>query len=137
MSSRALVIPMLLALANPLTVASAQDSGPIDLSEPGHAPICRTDTSKIPGCIKAPHPTYAPDPDPNQVRKARHGGTVQVSLVVDTGGLPNDVKVAQGASPDLDKAAVDSVKKWKFAPATRDDKPVPVRIKVVVSIKIN
>lgn len=137
MSCRALVVLLFLSLAMPLAVASAQDSAPIDLSGPGRAQICRADNSNIPGCIKAPHPTYDPYPDPNKVRKARHGGVVWVSLVVGADGLPNDVKVAQGASPELEEAAVDSVKKWKFAPATRDGKPVPVRIKVEVSIRIN
>ena len=56
-------------------------------------------------------------------------------VTVGKDGLPHDVKVGQSLAPDLDKAAVDSVKKWKFVPAKKDGKPVPVRINVEVAFR--
>ena len=53
-------------------------------------------------------------------------------LVVGADGLPRDVAVKAPLSPALDAAAVDAVKKWKFSPATRNGKPVPVAIAVMV-----
>ena len=38
-----------------------------------------------------------------------------------------------GVSP---QAAMDAVKKWKFSPAMRDDKPVAVQIKVEVNFHL-
>ena len=101
MTSRALCVPLLL-----LGTAIAQDSAPISLSGKDHPPICRGKGSDAPGCITAPHATYAPDPEyPKKESKARHRGTVVLELIVDRDGLPRDIKVSQPLSRDFDKAA--------------------------------
>lgn len=128
------VLVLLLVLSG---TAVAQDSAPIDLSEKGHAPICRGNDSDASGCITAPHATYAPEPTyPNKERKARHMGIVIVGLVVGSDGLPRDITVSRPLSPDFDAAAIDAVKKWKFSPATKDGKPMPTAIKVEVSFHL-
>jgi TonB family protein len=59
-----------------------------------------------------------------------------LQLVVGTDGLPSDIKVDRGLTPELEKAAIDAVKKWKFTPANKDGHPVPVQIKVEVSFNL-
>jgi protein TonB len=59
-----------------------------------------------------------------------------VDLIVGSDGLTRDVKIDRGVTPALDKAAVDTVRKWKFTPATKDGRPVAVQIKVEVSFKL-
>jgi len=132
MTPRALLLPLLL-----LGTAIAQDSAPISLLGKDHVPICRGRDSDAPDCITAPHTTYAPDPDyPEKERKARRMGTVVLELVVGSDGLPHDITVAHPLSSKFDAAAIDAVKKWKFTPASKDGKPVPVRINVEVSFHL-
>jgi len=118
-------------------IAIAQESTPIDMSGKDHPPTCRGKASDAPGCITAPHATYAPDADyPEKARRAKDRGVVLVDLVVGTDGLPHDVKIFRGATPALDQAAIDAVKRWKFTPAAKDGHPVAVQTKVEVSFKL-
>jgi TonB family protein len=132
MTLRVLLVALLL-----LGAAVAQQDEPVVLSGEGHPPICHSKTTDAPGCVTAPHTTYAPDPKyPEKARKARDRGNVVLQLVVSPDGLPRDIKVDRGLTPDLDKAALDAVKGWQFAPATRDGHPVAARIKVEVSFRL-
>ena len=132
MNPRVVIVLLLL-----LGAAIAQDSTPILLSGKDHPPICRGKDSDAPGCITAPHATYSPEPDyPEKELEARHQGTVILSLVVDSQGLPRDVVVSHTLTPKLDKAATDTVKKWKFSPATKDGKPVATKIDVEVAFRL-
>ena len=58
-------------------------------------------------------------------------------LIVGGNGVPREIGVVRSLSPDLDAAAVDAVAKWKFAPATKDGKPVTSQINVEVSFRHN
>jgi periplasmic protein TonB len=107
--------------------------------------LCQDDSTKaapepiyrVGGGVKAPSVTYSPDPEfPEKERKAGHQGPVLLGLVVHSDGLPGDIKVLRTLSPKLDKAAIDAVKKWRFSPATRDDKPVAVLINVEVNFHL-
>jgi TonB family protein len=133
MTSRSLLLPLLF-----LGTVIAQDSAPpVSLSEKDHPPICRGKESDAPGCITAPHATYAPEPEyPKKESKARHRGTVLLELVVDRDGLPRNVEVSRPLSPDFDEAAINAVKTWRFTPATQDSKPIATRIKVEVSFRL-
>jgi len=132
MTPRILLVSLLLS-----GTAIAQDSAPISLLGKDHVPICRAKESDAPGCVTAPHATYAPDPEyPKKESKARHRGTVILELVVDRDGLPRDIKVSQSLSRDFDKAAVNTVKTWKFSPATKDGKPVAAVINIEVSFHL-
>ncbi len=82
---------------------------------------------------KPPRATYTPDPDyPTKGRNGLTGGTVVLGVVVGREGLPRDVEVVRSLSPGFDQAAINGVKKWRFAPATKDGNPVAVRMNVEV-----
>jgi len=132
MTPRAIFLPLLF-----LGAAIAQDSSPIRLSGKDASRICHGKISDAPDCITAPHANYLPDPQyPEKERKARHQGTVVLTIVVGTDGLPRDIKVSRTLSPEFDKAAIDAVKKWKFTPATRDSKPIAVEIDVEMAFRL-
>ena len=57
------------------------------------------------------------------------------SLIVGSDGLPRDIRVGRSLSPEFDESAIDAVKKWKFAPATKDGKPVAVEINIEINFK--
>lgn len=89
-----------------------------------------------PGMV-APKPIYQPEPEFSEAsRKKKKQGSVNISLVVGTNGLPRDLKVTCSSLPDSNQNAIDAVKQWKFAPATQDGKPVAVAIAVEVSFHL-
>lgn len=59
-----------------------------------------------------------------------------VSAVIDTDGLPKEIKVVSGLGLGLDEAAVGAVRQYRFKPATtKDGRPVKVAINVEVNFK--
>jgi protein TonB len=85
--------------------------------------------------VKGPRPIYAPDPDfPEKARKEHPKEKIVLRLVVGSNGLPRDIRVQSSLSPELDEAATNAVKKWKFAPATKDGQPAAVKIDVEIML---
>ena len=74
---------------------------------------------------------YAPGP---RLRKIQ--GNVFLSLIVNADGTVRDPKVTQSLDKDLDKKALECVAKWKFEPATKDGKPVAMRVAVEVNFHL-
>jgi TonB family protein len=87
--------------------------------------------------ITAPQPLYHPDPEyTDRARRKKINGIVILSLVVASNGLVRDARVTTGLDKDLDNQALKAVRTWKFEPATKDSKPVAVRISVETSFHI-
>ncbi|MDN4754339.1 energy transducer TonB [Porphyromonadaceae bacterium W3.11] len=64
-------------------------------------------------------------------------GRVMVSFIVEKDGSVTDVKVARGVDPNLDKAAVEVVKKLpKWKPGMQTGKPVRCRYALPVTFKL-
>ncbi len=59
-----------------------------------------------------------------------------LSIVVTAEGTVRDPQVTRGLDKDLDKNAVECVKKWKFEAATKDGKPVATHVAVEVSFHV-
>ncbi len=69
-------------------------------------------------------------------RKAGVEGSVVLWLIVDADGLPQQIKVQRSLGMGLDEEAVRAVKQWRFQPAIKDGKPVPVMINVQVNFRL-
>ena len=83
--------------------------------------------------IDQPRPPY-----PAAATRAREEGTVVVRVDVGADGVPTDAKVETSSrSRDLDRAAVEAVKGWKFEPALKDGKPVAASANVPVEFKLD
>jgi TonB family protein len=68
---------------------------------------------------------------PEYTDRARRGavrGIVLLRFVVSSKGLPLRITVAKGLEEDLDQAAVNALKEWRFSPALKDKKPVAVEM---------
>ena len=90
------------------------------------------------GCRISP-PRTIEDPAPEYTegaRKRKIQGAVVLWLVVNAQGLPEQIKVKRSIDSGLDPNAVDTVKRWKFEPATRDGNPVAVAINVEVNFRL-
>lgn len=58
--------------------------------------------------------------------------SVLVSAVIDIKGKPQSVKAIRSAQKNFDQSAINSVRGWRFRPATCDGAPIPAQIYVEV-----
>ncbi len=88
--------------------------------------------------VTAPSKMYCPDPPYTpEARRDRIEGIVVLWIVVDTQGNVSDVQETSAPLGEgLDQSAMDTVKKWRFNPATRDGIAVPVRVNVQISFRL-
>jgi TonB family protein len=87
--------------------------------------------------VKAPRALSTPEPKYSKIaRKKKIEGVVTLSVVVGIDGRVHDVKVEKSLEPSLDANAIEVVKTWKFAPATKDGRPVAVAMRLEVDYKL-
>lgn len=93
---------------------------------------------KVGDGVSPPKLVHAVDPYyPKKIGKKLHiQGHCVLSLVVDTNGMPNHIRVAQPLNPVLDMNAITAVSQYRFEPALYQGKPVPVLINIQVSYRI-
>jgi TonB family protein len=84
-----------------------------------------------PKAVYQPNPDYAERP-----RRKKLQGVVVLSMIVSADGTVRDPQVTQSLDKDLDKKAVECVKKWRYEPATKDGKPVAMRVAVEVDFRL-
>lgn len=78
-----------------------------------------------PKAIHSPDPTYPDLPADTEPR-----GVVVMLIGVNAHGHVGPVQVVRSSAPVFEKSAVDTVKSWRFKPAKKDGKSVPVQITV-------
>lgn len=76
-------------------------------------------------------PTY-----PELAKKIGAQGLVVIECVIATDGSVRDPKVVRGAHPLLDKAALEAVRQWKFAPGRMGERPVDVLFNLTVRFEL-
>jgi TonB family protein len=85
-----------------------------------------------PEILNSPKPIYT-----ELARRASITGTVILEAVIDENGNVTEARVLKGLPMGLDRAAVEAVKTWKFAPAVRHGVPVPVYYVLTVNFQID
>jgi protein TonB len=89
------------------------------------------------GGVSNPVLVYAPDPEfSDEARRAKYQGVCVVSLIVDSQGNPQRVRVVRPLGMGLDEKALEAVRQYKFKPAVFQGKPVPVEINIEVNFRI-
>ena len=84
----------------------------------------------VPG-IKPPKAIHAPDPKfPDLPPDAEPHGVVVMLVGVNSKGHVAAVRVLRSDERAYEQTAVATVKKWKFKPAEKSGRPVPVQITV-------
>src|SRR6185437_6974893 len=103
------------------TVAGPGD-GPGSLSgPPGTGPGGRgRGKMTLPELLTPSEPEYT-----EEARRAKLQGTVGLTIVVSADGRVTSVEVTHGLGLGLDERAIETVKAWRFRPATMDGKPIP------------
>jgi periplasmic protein TonB len=88
---------------------------------------------KPPQAISSPQPDFSAD-----TRRGRFNGVVVVTGYVGTDGKFHDAKVLRSIGDSvLDAKVLGAVKKWRFHPCTRDDKPVSCTINIDTAIRLD
>ena len=98
---------------------------------PGTAAPATANAQPMPIAGQSPPPAY-----PAAALRRGEAGSVVVRVEVDATGYPNNVTVIQrSGSRELDRAATDAVRRWRFSPAVSNGQPVPGSIEVPFDFK--
>lgn len=80
---------------------------------------------------RSPEPQY-----PATALRRGEGGDVLLRVNVGADGVPGEIDfVRRSSSRELDRAAQDAVRRWRFEPATRNGKAVPAVVEVPIEFK--
>jgi len=71
-----------------------------------------------------------------EARKARFQGTVVLDTIVLEDGTVQIVKIARRIGFGLEERAIAAVLQWRFRPARRNGKPVPVALNIEVNFNL-
>lgn len=95
------------------------------------SPTLKDQSVKAPRALDTPEPKYS-----KSARKQKIEGVVTLSVIIGTDGKAHNVKVVKSLEPSLDANAIEAVKSWKFAPATKDGRPVAVEMRLEIDYKL-
>lgn len=83
--------------------------------------------------LSQPQPTI-----PDELRGEALAKTFVAEFRVGMDGMPDEIKVAQSTgNRDLDRIALETAKRWRFKPATRDGQPIESRIRLHIEFQVN
>jgi TonB family protein len=86
----------------------------------------------VPGVVP-PERIYAPRPAYTEAaRLARIEGLMVLRAIIDRQGRVRDVQVVRGLPLGLVESAVSTVGRWRYRPATRDNRPVEVYLTITI-----
>jgi protein TonB len=96
------------------------------------APVAAAAADSAPRLLSSPAPRY-----PRNAQRRGIGGTVLLRVHVGTDGKPEDIDLIEGSgSHDLDRAAAEAVRRWRFAPAMRGGQPVEAAVQVPITFNL-
>ena len=89
------------------------------------------------GGVSQPVPIFTPEAEfSDEARRQKYQGVCLISLIIDEQGNPQNLRVIQRLGMGLDEKALEAVHKYRFKPARKEGRPVPVRISVVVNFRL-
>jgi protein TonB len=83
----------------------------------------------FPTCLYCPDAKY-----PEEARKAKFQGVVQLQVIVLPDGRAADIQVVRGPGLGMDEKAVEAVKTWRFKPALGPNR-VPVAAQIIIEVQ--
>lgn len=112
---------------------TAGDSSKMSTSTPTAGPDDEAFAAyqRVTAGMKPPKATHSPDPDYPEIPKdAEPRGVVVMLVGINTKGRVELVHVLRASNDAFQNSAVSTVKTWKFSPAKKDGKPIPVQVSV-------
>ena len=118
------------ALPNPIDETAAPTAA--DPNTSATAPVTMAPGDQpLPLAGQTPPPQYPP-----AALRSGVSGTVMVRVAVDASGMPTEVTLEKkSGSRDLDRAALEAVKKWRFQPAQRDGQAIAASLVIPIEFK--
>jgi protein TonB len=99
-------------------------------------PAAPAATVPIGGDVKPARMISSVPPTYPLLAKTQHvAGDVRVDALIDASGRVTTMKIISGPSL-LHQAARDSLRQWKYQPATLDGKPVPMHLTVTIQFRL-
>ena len=85
-----------------------------------------------------PKAIYTPDalPPDSWVGKAPKSAVTHLDITIDKKGKVHDPVVIESGGPDVDKAAIEAVRRWRFTAAKCGEDAIETKIHVVVRITL-
>lgn len=71
-----------------------------------------------------------------EARKAKYSGAVVLSIIVNTDGQAEDIRVVKSLGMGLDEKAIEAVRKWRFRPGKNKGVAVKVRAQIEVNFRL-
>ena len=89
-------------------------------------------TTALPRSVFSPHPIY-----PADALSRGETGRVVLRVHVDTTGRVTDVSIDRSSgSVSLDTAAIEAIRRWRFAPATGEGQPIDCEVRIPVRFRL-
>jgi len=89
------------------------------------------------GGVSNPTPIVSPEAEfSDEARRNKYQGVCMISILVDAHGYPENPRVVRSLGMGLDEKALEAVQRYRFKPAMKDGKPVPVTILVEVNFRL-
>jgi len=96
-----------------------------------------TGTATIEGPLTGPVVLFQPDPEfSEEARKAKMQGQVVLEGEIGLDGKVHNVKVRNGLGLGLDEKALEAVTRWRFRPAHRGWRPVPMSALIYINFRL-
>ena len=120
----------------PALPAPVAEEAPPAMQNPD-APAAPATVALAPGEQPVPLKGQMPAPRyPAAALRRGESGTVLVRVEVDTAGMPAGVALVQrSGSRDLDRAAMEAVRDWRFQPAQRNGKAIAASLVIPIDFK--
>lgn len=88
------------------------------------------------GELLQPLPTLTSDPGyPLELMRANVHGTVTLYAVIHSDGRVGEIRVLHSADERLDSYAASALARWKFLPALKSGKPIPIEVVVMIPFR--
>ena len=107
------------------------DDGTPRISAVGTQVAKTNDGATAPDAVFSPEPQYS-----QEAMAAKYQGNCVLALTVGSDGSPSEIHVSRSVGLGLDQEAIEALQTWRFKPATKDGKPVPVPMSVQVQFHI-
>jgi TonB family protein len=134
------IVPKPAPIQYPSVQYPAVDAQSRDNSATAHSASNLDTTDRAKSGVTMPRIVYSPKPEyTDEARRNNLEGTVQIVLLVDAQGNPQNITVARSLGMGLDEKAIEAVKQYKFTPATENQTgtPVPVQFNVRVEFRLD
>lgn len=89
------------------------------------------------GGVTQPVPIFTPEAEfSDEARRQKYQGVCEISVIIDAQGNPQSPRLVRALGMGLDEKALEAVMRYRFKPAKKDGRPVPVRMTVMVNFRL-